>query len=90
METVLAVVFWGVLVVLLLVVLVWWWWLRRDQRRYLEYLHRAGEMKIPTPYGRLAVPSDDQLRAALKELNLPTQGNPDAKSSEEEGPSQAE
>lgn len=85
------IIFWTSAVWLVLIVsgfLVWLWWIRRDTRRYREYLHRSGQATIPSPMGRINVPSDDELRAALRELDLPTEGNPDGETSENGHPAE--
>lgn len=47
------------------------WGLRHHTRYRKEYEHRAGIAKVIAPGGRLPVPSDDQLRQALRDLDLP-------------------
>lgn len=42
----------------------WWRWLWCGKR---ERRHRAGTLRIPSPSGMITVPSDKDLREALRE-----------------------
>lgn len=44
--------------------------LRVDRRYRMEYEHRAGLATLPSPHGRMAVPSDEALRVGLRDLGL--------------------